>query len=265
MTEKLTWQVLTSSVAGTSHIKRGQGCQDAYYWRQVAPDILVSAVADGAGSATLADVGAKIAVERAVDFVYEILMLNAPMNNQSNCPTDDLGWQNLLLDALRAAQSAIAQTAEKLEVELRELATTLILVIATPEVVIGGQVGDGASVIGDRHEQIISLTMPDSGEHINETTFLIEENALDHTKIQIWHGQAKNLAIFSDGLQMLALKMPMATPHQPFFQPLFKFLQQVTNIEEANQQLAGFLRSPKVTERADDDLTLLLASLIEQE
>ncbi|MGL5510695.1 MAG: PP2C family serine/threonine-protein phosphatase, partial [Microcoleaceae cyanobacterium] len=183
----------------------------------------------------------------------------------SNCPTDDLGWQNLLLDALRAAQGAIAQTAEKLEVELRELATTLILVIATPELVIGGQVGDGASVIGDRHGQIISLTMPDSGEHINETTFLIEENALEHIKIEIWHGQAKNLAIFSDGLQMLALKMPMATPHQPFFQPLFKFLQQVTDMEEANQQLEGFLRSPKVTERADDDLTLLLASLINQE
>lgn len=265
MVEKSTWQVLGSSVAGTSHLKRGQGCQDAHYWRQVAPDLLVSAVADGAGSATLADVGAKIAVEKSVDFVCEILLLNSPMNNQCNCPTDDLGWQNLLLDALRAAQGAIAQTAENLEVELRELATTLILVIATPELIIGGQVGDGACVIGDRHGQIISLTVPDNGEHINETTFLIEENALDHTKIKIWHGQATNLAIFSDGLQMLALKMPMATPHEPFFQPLFKFIQQVTNIEDANQQLAGFLRSPKVTERADDDLTLLLASLINQE
>lgn len=265
MVEKSTWQVLASSVVGTSHIKRGQGCQDAHYWRRVAPDILVSAVADGAGSASLADLGAKIAVERSVDFVCEILMLNSPMNNLSNCPTDDLGWQNLLLDALRSAQSVITQTAEKLEVELRELATTLILVIATPEIVIGGQVGDGASVIGDCHGQIISLTMPDSGEHINETTFLIEENALDHIKIKIWHGQVTNLAIFSDGLQMLALKMPMATPHEPFFQPLFKFLQQVTDIEEANKQLEGFLRSPKVTERADDDLTLLLASLINQE
>ena len=36
----------------------------------------------------------------------------------------------------------------------------------------------------------------------------------------------------------------------------------VEDENEAKEQLAEFLRSPRITDRADDDLTLLLATLV---
>ena len=66
------------------------------------------------------------------------------------------------------------------------------------------------------------------------------------------------LALFSDGLQMLALKMPQGTPHPTFFSPLLGLLA-TTPLGQATKHLQGFLQSPRVAEKAEDDLTLLLA------
>ena len=60
---------------------------------------------------------------------------------------------------------------------------------------------------------------------------------------------------------MLALQMPQGTAHTPFFAPLFKFIAEAKDLDLAHQELEGFLRSPRVSDRTDDDLTLLLASL----
>jgi hypothetical protein len=61
-------------------------------------------------------------------------------------------------------------------------------------------------------------------------------------------------------LANLALKIPEGTPHKPFFAPLFRFSGEWKEEEDAKQQLESFLRSPRVCERTDDDLTLLLAT-----
>jgi len=243
------WRVVSVSVTGTSHEKRGQGCQDAHRWQILPEKVLVAAVADGAGSASLGDVGAKIAVDVAVKTIAQQKLL----------PTDHVGWQYQLIDALRAAKNAVLIESQGRDVAARELAATLILVVATPELVIAAQVGDGAAVVGDEEENIFPVTAPQTGEYINETTFLISEPGVENAQVKIWLGKPVYLAMFSDGLQMLALKMPIGLPHSPFFAPLFKFMKVVTDEEEANKQLGEFLRSPKVTGRTDDDLTLLLA------
>lgn len=249
--EKSHWRVVSVSVTGTSHDKRGQPCQDANHWQTLPGGILVAAVADGAGSASLGEVGARVAVSAAVETI----------SRQKFLPEDGLSLQDKLVDALRAARTAVLAESAVRKVEARELATTLILVVATPELVIAAQVGDGAAVVGDGEENILPLTAPQSGEYINETTFLISDNGVETAQVKVWRGRPSHLAIFSDGLQMLALKMPMGSPHSPFFVPLFKFMGVVTDVGEATEQLEAFLRSPKVTGRTDDDLTLLLARL----
>ncbi len=247
--EQSHWRVVSVSVKGTSHEKRGQPCQDANHWRVLPNGILVAAVADGAGSANLGEVGAKIAVSAAVETISKLKLL----------PADDLAWQQNLIEALRSAKTAVLAESQVREVEVRDLAATLILVVATPELVIAAQVGDGAAVVGDGEKNIFLLTEPQTGEHINETTFLISEPGVETAQVKVWLGKPVNLAIFSDGLQMLALRMPMGLPHSPFFVPLFQFMTVVSDKQEATKQLEEFLRSPKVTSRTDDDLTLLLA------
>ncbi|MDY7006432.1 MAG: PP2C family serine/threonine-protein phosphatase [Cyanobacteriota bacterium] len=248
--EQSHWRVVSVSVAGTSHEKRGKPCQDANHWEILPEGVLVAAVADGAGSSNFGEVGAKIAVSAAVETISKQNLLSKDNN---------VDWEYKLIDALRAARTAVLAESQVRKVDAREFAATLILVVATPEFAIAAQVGDGAAVVGDGEENIFPLTAPQSGEYINETTFLISEQGVETAQVKIWHGKPVHLAIFSDGLQMLALKMPTGVPHCPFFAPLFKFITVVTDEQEATKQLEEFLRSPKVTGRTDDDLTLLLA------
>ena len=248
---EIRWQVVAASVMGTSHEKRSQPCQDAHQWRLLPNGILAAAVADGAGSATLAEVGAKIAVESAVETICR---------QQEMLPQSDDEWHVFLTATLQVARAAVEAEAAVREVASRDLACTLIAVVATPELIAVAQIGDGAAVGGDSAGNAIALTVPPCGEYINETVFLISPNAVETAQFQVHREKMAHLAVFSDGLQMLALKIPEGTPHGPFFAPLFQFASSITNEEDAKQQLESFLRSPRVSERTDDDLTLLLAS-----
>jgi serine/threonine protein phosphatase PrpC len=243
------WQVISASVTGKSHEKQNIPCQDAQGYKRLSDHQLIFAVADGAGSSKLSDLGANLAVKTALITLEEQMIKG-----------DQDAEIDYLKAALTAAKTAIQAEAITQETEIRELATTLIIGIATPELVAVAQVGDGAIVVEDKTGNIQELTIPTSGEYLNETVFLIAPNAVETAQINLWKGQPKYLAAFSDGLQMLALKMPEGKPHHPFFSPLFKFVESITDEIDAQEQLIKFLRSPRVTERTDDDLTLILAS-----
>ena len=252
--EVFKWRVVAASVRGTSHEKVGQLCQDAHQWKMLPEGILVAAVADGAGSASLGKVGAIVASQTAVETISKEVMPRSP--------DDEQGWQLLLTNALAAAKTAVEAEAVACSMTARDLATTLIIVVATPNFIAAAQVGDGVAVAADDEGNLIPLTSPQHGEYINETTFLVSPNALDTAQVSLWRGAAANIALLSDGLQMLALDMTEGKPHAPFFSPLFHFVANVTDETEAKEQLVAFLRSPRITERTDDDLTLLLANFV---
>lgn len=249
------WQVAAASVRGTSHEKVGQLCQDAHHWQKLPDSVLVTAVGDGAGSASLGKVGAIVATQTAVETI-------CADESRLYYTQDEQGWQEILTGALLAAKSAVEAEAAVCGLAARELATTLIIVVATPELIAAVQVGDGLAVAGDRHGNVVSLTSAQRGEYINETTFLVSPNALDTVQVNLWRGATNHIAVFSDGLQMLAVNMNDGTPYVPFFLPLFQFMANIEDENEAKEQLVGFLRSPRITDRTDDDLTLLLATLV---
>lgn len=246
------WHILGTSVTGTRHQKRDQPCQDAHCWQLLANGILLMTVADGAGSASLAEVGAQLSVQTVIDTLSQ---------TPSFPDLEDVeNWEKLLKQTLMKARHVVEKEASVRDIPVRHLACTLMVAVATPQWVTVIQVGDGAIVIADRQGVIQGLTIPPTGEYINETVFLISDGAIEQAQFQIWQGELHHIALFSDGLQFLALKMPEGIPHPPFFSPLFRFISSITNSEEAQIQLESFLQSPKVTERTDDDLTLLLAS-----
>lgn len=51
------WKAIARSATGTSHLKQQMPCQD-YGSYKILNNVMVGAVADGAGSAKYADVGA---------------------------------------------------------------------------------------------------------------------------------------------------------------------------------------------------------------
>lgn len=268
-----TWRVVAASVCGTSHQKRSQPCQDAHGWQITPEGVLIAAVADGAGSATFGEVGAQVAVRTVISHLYQSNWLSFPAAFNAQKPSDGLesklsevpqvSSSHLpppIFQALESARNAVELEAQTRQSSVREFATTLLVVVATPQWVVATQVGDGA-VVMEEADRAIALTAPQSGEYINETTFLVSPNALETAQFLFWQGSPTHLAMFSDGLQLLALEMPAAKPHPPFFSPLFRFISQDDLDDgDAQAQLENFLNSPRVTERTDDDITLLLAT-----
>ena len=249
------WRVVAAAVRGTSHQKWQQPCQDAHYWGTVHDDVLVAAVADGASSAALGKVGATLAVCAAATTV-------CARHQHTVCPENDAGWRQWLVDAMRTAQATVVAEAQARQVTVRELATTLILVVVMPTRVAVAQVGDGAVVVSDMAGNLIPLTVPQHGEYPNATTFLISPNALATAQVGVWRGSPKHVVAFSDGLQRLALKMPDGHPHAPFFLPLLRFVETVPEAREAQAQVEAFLCSQRVRDRTDDDVTLFIGSLM---
>jgi serine/threonine protein phosphatase PrpC len=250
------WQVVAASVCGTSHMRNKQLCQDAHHWQILPDNVLVIAAADGAGSASQGKVGAMVAVETAIE-----TLAHQPITRDSL--QEDAIVQSLLNESLLAAKKAVEDEAVACGKQPQDLATTLITVIATPDMVAVVQIGDGLAVAKDHMGNLLALTTPDHGEYINETTFLTSPHALDTAQMRLWRETIVNIAVLTDGLQMLALNMVVGEPHKPFFFPLFDFVEKAEDKTVAKEELVRFLGSERITQRTDDDLTLILAGLIE--
>jgi serine/threonine protein phosphatase PrpC len=248
------WQVVAASVCGTSHLKNKQLCQDAHHWLLLSDNVLALAVADGAGSASWGKVGAMVAVETAIDNISQ-----KKVNRRSL--VSDAVIQSLLIEAILAAKLAVEAEAVACEKQPSDLASTLILAIASPEVVGVVQVGDGVAVAKDESGNLTALTVPEHGEFINETTFLTSPLAVETAQVRLWRQSIVNVGVLTDGLQMLAMNMAVGVPHKPFFLPLFDFVASTEDKTVAKEQLVKFLRSEKITQRTDDDLTLIIAAL----
>lgn len=252
--EAVGWRIVGASVRGTSHERTGQECQDAHSFTQLTGgiDLSLVAVADGAGSAPLGAAGAETAARAAVAY------LDARF--RSALPEGDDAWQEQLREAVIEARRAVQQEATLRNVEARELATTLIVMAAAPGLVAVAQVGDGAVVVRDSGGEVRALTHPGSQEFVNHTTFITADNALEAIQLVLSRGAVTGLAVLTDGLQRLALRMPEGIAHAPFFAPLFRFSAGAVDPEQAHRQLEAFLTSPRISERTDDDLTLVLAA-----
>ena len=167
----------------------------------------------------------------------------------------------LLLASMRTAHESVLQAAALRQVSPREMATTLILLVALPEVAVAAQVGDGAAIALLDRQNLVAVTAPQSGEFINETTFFTTPNYLDVVQFGIRRGRVQGIAALSDGLQLLALRMPDATPHDAFFTPFFTMVADNEDTWETQQHLQRFLHSDRIKQRADDDLTLVVATM----
>jgi hypothetical protein len=234
------------------HLRSGLPCQDAHDWRlEAGGAVLVAAVADGAGSAECAEEGARAAVKAAVEQAAAIWRIGRPTGR------DD--WGQLIEASFSVARLAVQSAARAQNRSIHDLATTLLLLVATPGQTAAGQVGDGAVVARLGDGELTALTRPPHTEHLNETTFLTSDDGAAEMQFALHDGPAHGLALLTDGLQMLALKMPQGEPHPPFFAPLFRFAAGAAEPDAAGDKLTAFLQSPGVATRTDDDLTLVLA------
>ena len=247
------WRLLGESVRGSSHEKRGLPCQDYHDWAILPGDVLIISIADGAGSAARAETGSLIAARTAVDLIMDESGMPGPADNGAV-------WTEYLKNTFQQARERLRVYSEVHKLSLSDLATTLITVVATPEICAVAQLGDGIAVARDSEGTLFPLSVPQRGEYVNEANFLTSPDAIDKTEVFLHRKPVTHIAALSDGLQRISLQMPGCEPFPGFFTPLFSFVSAIDDGEEEAGELAALLNSPKIRDRADDDLTLVLAS-----
>jgi Protein phosphatase 2C len=249
----VSWRVVAASEIGTSHIASGTPCEDSC-WAQVdaiaaGEPLLSMFVSDGAGSASHGGEGAEIAIQAAADFLGRKLK------------EIEFGLSDALaVDLVVAVRERVYAKAEAEGLKARDFACTFLGVLSSPLGTLVLQIGDGGVVV-DVGAGLEVAVVPMSGEYANMTHFVTDEDAVNRLVTKIYNDTASRVAVFSDGLQRLALNMTENTVHEPFFTPFFKGLEQAKaeHDDQLHFALVRFLGSQAVNERTDDDKTLALA------
>lgn len=259
------WVWAGATAVGTSHVTRGEPCQDAFdcaVWQcEGEGPVLIAALADGAGSAKLAEVGAKRATQAFVETVLQSF--------DTGGDWDEPG--QVMRHAVEQARLALELTAGHNGCMLDDLASTLLAVIAGPGSAVIGQIGDGAVVIDDGSGGWRPVHWPDHGEYANTTSFLTQAGAMEALRIEVVDQPVKRIAMFSDGLERLLLDFRDRSAHGPFFDSVLGRLDgegggsevKSGRDDSVSADIATLLASDKVNTRTDDDKSLLCAALVD--
>lgn len=246
------WRVAAATSVGTSHRQDGTPCQDAFHVAELPLPLgkpaLMAFVADGAGSVSASEIGARRAVDAAAGF--------ARRHGEVIGATFDAAFVQALIVHVR--ETLVAEATSR-GIGVRELACTILGALAFRDKTLLFQLGDGAIVFDSGTGLELAIT-PMGGEYVNMTHFLVDDRALERTAIRTV-GAVTRLALFSDGIQRLALNLSSGVPHGPFFAPFFATLESAPPDQRAalDAALQRFLDSDQVNARTDDDKTLVLA------
>lgn len=244
------WRWAVASRIGTSHIKSGTRKQDAFSICCLVGETLCLVVSDGAGSASHGGQGASLVCRLLTTKFREWFGVH------SRLPGDD--EVNAWIDEVR---DRLAIVAEKRGLVRRQFAATLILLMIKDNEFLALQIGDSC-MVGRRGERWEAVCWPENGEFAS-TTFFITDDPEPRLRIIRLPLDFDAFALFSDGIDHVALDHLVAQPHARFFDPMIKpvdHAQDTGKLADLSKALERYLDSPSICERTDDDKTLILLS-----
>jgi hypothetical protein len=250
----VSWRFAGASRAGTSHVREDLPCQDAWKGAVVRTrqgPALIAVVSDGAGSAAHGGDGSTLICQSLVDELSR------------DVPGDAAAGEAWLREAVISTRLALLEHAASRDLAGRDFAATMLCAVLTPTWSAFAQVGDGAIVTPDGTGEWAWLFWPQRGEYAHSTSFLTDPTALDSLQVDAMSGCQAEVALFTDGLQHLLLDYEQQQVHSPFFERMLVPVRASAATGQDPALSAGlmeYLGSAPVTERADDDLTLLLAT-----
>lgn len=243
------WQTAYASVIGTSHLKASIPCQDYCNFKAFKKgdkDVLIIGISDGAGSASNAKMGARIAVDNILSNIAS-----------SNIELPDFN-ESYAHDLLKKPAQLLSDIATENYMNIKELSCTLLVACLSSDSSVFFQVGDGAWVIKTT-EGLKAATWPYTGEYANETKFITSPDACEYIQFNQIDEPILAVAGFTDGLQSLILDYSQKAPHAGFFEPVFETLFKTSENSNFSAYLEEFLNSQMVNHRTDDDKTIFFA------
>jgi hypothetical protein len=248
------WSWIAASCRGTSHVRSGTRLQDAqtcFYADPKNKKILAAVVSDGAGSAAKGGQGASMVCRHLKQAVRGYFAADTAL------PSDEIiqDW----VDQIRDLINGVAQHRG---LSMRDFAATLVFAISDGVQTIVAHIGDGSAVAKlQASAEWSALSWPEQGTYA-ATTYFITDDTQPRLRINRISEPIEALALFSDGIERLALDFAGQRPLPQFFEAFTKPVSaQVFTGKHLllSRQLREFLNTERVTARTDDDKTLILA------
>lgn len=289
------WGVIGASVAGRRRGMAGErvsepggaeapgqeAMQDACAAAVSIRGEVIAAIADGAGSARLGGLGARIAALTAVQAMTQLTYWH-PASNLLPYENAD-AWRDAAFRVMRCVRAMLVRAARERGARRDDLACTLTVVYANPVMVLAAQLGDGrAAVLWDDGDWE-AITTPQRGEHAGETQFVTSNGwrrDAQQVSVRMLIGRVEGLALLTDGCERVAYECQAQDgdtgryqaanrPHAPFLTPNVRTLRRMMEREagppvvQVATMWERFLRDgtpelPALRDEADDK-TLLLA------
>jgi len=251
------WRVASASVRGASHELTDAPCQDAHRIEISTASnnqVLVVAVADGAGTALNGEAGASIAVTAICEQVSAWV---------GSGGTVEVLSRETVAEWITGVREQIADAAADTIGDMRDYACTLLVAVIDQNAAAFAQIGDGAIVVLTQEREWSWVFWPQHGPYANTTYFVTEDAARDRFEFCTGPRRVNELAVFSDGLEQLVLDHKARVAHAPFFDRMFPPLREASSSgrdHALSEALADYLLSQTVRARTSDDVTLVLAS-----
>jgi Protein phosphatase 2C len=252
------WAWAAARSTGTSHLRFGKQCDDYGACLEIAGppcNVLIAVAADGAGSASHSSSGSRIVTRSFVESTVRHLRDGRSLGDIT---------QDLVSVWLDDARDRIAAAAERIGAVPRDFASTLVGTVIGQDSAVVVHVGDGACVYRNRDDPTWKVaTWPAQGEYA-ATTFFVTDEPQPTVNFATITESIHELAIFSDGIERLALDFADKSAYAPFFEKMFAPLtaRSPGRDRQISKALLAFLDGPTVCERTDDDKTLILARRI---
>ncbi len=257
-TARSRWRLAKAVVRGTSHEVSGEACQDYVQFghierEQYSDEIVVVAVADGAGSVKRSFDGAKCACDEVVLSIK---------GDEPRLVTAG-GAEEAIWASFERARRQVEDLAAREGQPLREFASTLLVAIVAPWGAAFGQLGDGAIVFG--LDRAWHLAFEVDQEVLNITDFLTDHEAHAKIRVRVIEGSVQRLAVTSDGLTGLLIDQRLRRPHPPAFEMLFAPFASGSTDDDITDGLLELLSSSAVNAKTDDDKSIVLVARAESE
>jgi len=250
-----SWRWTGARTMGTSHISSGLPCQDYILCMEidsVSGSVLAGVVSDGAGSASHAEVGAKIVCTGFLRAVSEYFRSGGSIDNVSD---------EMVFDWLDSIRERINVFANRKRIRPRDCAATLVALLVGPRSALILHVGDGAAVVRiEGSADWIVPSWPFHGEYASTTAFVTDEPIPSPSVVRL-PVRLDRIALFSDGLERLVLDHSNRTAYGPFFNRIIAPV--ATSIVggsdcHLSKLLQEYLESKAICDRTDDDKSLVL-------
>ena len=255
----IDWKYALASVIGTSHLDNNTTKQDFCLVEKKninGVNYLFSAVADGAGSAKFSD--------KSSSYICRLFIRKAEKWLNEN----DISTLNkeVVLSWFLHFQNVINRVVRIYHIDsIKEFATTLLFALLSEKGNIFVQIGDGVIAKGDIND-LNCVFEPQHGEYINTTYFATEKNISERFMFEFNSDKIKRLVMHTDGIEIISFNFALKKPHINFFNPIFAMLDEFNKSgldKNTSEFIYGFLDCERVKQKTDDDKTMVIISLTE--